>query len=156
MGQNQGQGIGMYPRRFTPQSAAAGFTLIELMITIAVVAILATIAISTYQDQIVKSRRSAAAACLQQSAQFMERYYTTHLRYDSDPPAVIAACDTEVGQHYDVELVPSSLQAKAFTLQAVPKHSQEAKDTLCGTLTINQQGVRGASGSASATPDKCW
>lgn len=144
----------MYPRRLT-QYAAAGFTLIELMITIAIVAILATIAVSSYQDQIVKSRRAAGAACLQQSAQFLERYYTTHLRYNANPAPVIAACDDEVSPHYVVELVPGSLQAKAFTLRAVPQAAQAAKDTLCGTLTINQQGVRGESGTA-ASADQCW
>ena len=144
----------MYPRRLT-QHAAAGFTLIELMITIAIVAILATIAVSSYQDQIVKSRRAAGAACLQQSAQFLERYYTTHLRYNANPAPVIAACDDEVSPHYVVELVPGSLQAKAFTLRAVPQAAQAAKDTLCGTLTINQQGVRGESGTA-ASADQCW
>lgn len=144
----------MYPRRLT-QYAAAGFTLIELMITIAIVAILAVIAVSSYQDQIVKSRRAAGAACLQQSAQFLERYYTTHLRYNANPAPVIAACDDEVSPHYVVELVPGSLQAKAFTLRAVPQAAQAAKDTLCGTLTINQQGVRGESGTA-ASADQCW
>ena len=72
----------------------AGFTLIELLIVIAIIGILAVIAVSTYQDQIVKSRRAAAAACLQEGAQFMERYYTTNLTYAN---ATAPACDADIG-----------------------------------------------------------
>lgn len=155
MEQHQGNSMHLRHRDLTRHGAEAGFTLIELLITIAIVAILATIAISTYQDQIVKSRRAAAASCLQQGAQFLERYYTTHLSYNGNPAPVIAGCDDEVGPHYVVEPVPGSLQAKAFTLRAVPQHAQADRDTLCATLTINQQGVRGESGTA-ASADQCW
>jgi type IV pilus assembly protein PilE len=134
---------------------AAGFTLLELMIVVAVVAILASIALASYRDQVVKSRRATGAACLQERAQFMERYYTTYLSYNADPAPVIAQCDTEVSPHYQVSLVAGSLGAKTFTLQAVPQGAQATSDTKCGTLTVNAQGVRGESGSAS-TADECW
>lgn len=138
--------------------SAAGFTLLELMIVVAIVGILSTIAYASYQDQIIKSRRAAGAACLQERAQFMERYYTTYLSYNPPSPApapVIAACDNEVSPHYLVELLPGSLQARAFTLRAVPQGAQATKDTLCATLTINQQGARTESGTA-ASVDECW
>ncbi|KAF1720770.1 type IV pilin protein [Pseudoxanthomonas wuyuanensis] len=136
--------------------AEAGFTLLELMIVVAVVAILSTIAYGSYQDQIVKSRRAAGASCLQERAQFMERYYTTHLTYNKTGSApAIAQCDNEVSPHYQVSLVAGSLNAKAFTLQAVPQGAQSTRDTLCGTLTLNQQGVRGESGTATSA-DQCW
>src|SRR3546814_11828061 len=63
------------------RKSASGFTLLELMITVAVVAILATIAYASYQDQIIKSRRAAGATCLQERAQFLARFYTTNLSY---------------------------------------------------------------------------
>ncbi len=141
----------MYPRRLT-QHAAAGFTLIELMITIAIVAILATIAVSSYQDQIVKSRRAAAASCLQQGAQFLERYYTTNLSYAN---ATAPDCDDEVRAHYAQPSFSAGPTAKTYTLRIVPTGAQLTRDTLCGTLTINQQGVRGESGTA-ASADQCW
>lgn len=135
----------------------SGFTLLELMITVAVVAILATIAYASYQDQIVKSRRAAAAACLQERAQFMERFYTTNLSYlDSASAApAISQCDNEVSPHYQVGLAAGTT-ARAFTLQAVPQGVQATRDTKCATLTINQLGARGVSGTASATPEVCW
>lgn len=135
----------------------AGFTLLELMITVAVVAILATIAYASYQDQVVKSRRAAGAACLQERAQFMERFYTSNLSYlDSAGSAPdIAQCDNEVSPHYQIGLAAGTT-ARAFTLQAVPQGGQASSDTKCATLTLNQQGVRGATGSASATPQDCW
>ena len=134
----------------------AGFTLLELMITVAIVAILATIAYASYSSQIVKSRRAAGAACLQERAQYMERYYTTHLTYsNAAAQPVIAACDGEVSPHYQVSPVAGSLGAKTFTLQAVPQGGQATKDTLCGTLTINAQGVRGEGGTATDAT-QCW
>lgn len=136
----------------------SGFTLLELMITVAVVAILATIAYASYQDQIVKSRRATAAACLQERAQFMERFYTTNLSYlDSAGAApAISQCDNEISPYYQVGLAAGTT-ARAFTLQAVPQGVQATRDTKCATLTLNQLGARGVKdGSASATPEVCW
>ena len=129
-----------------------GFTLLEVMIVVAVVAILAAIALASYEGQITKSRRSAGAGCLQERAQFMERYYTTNLTYVD---AVIQQCDPEVSPHYQVSLVGGAATANAFTLQAIPQGGQATNDTLCGTLTVNAQGVRTASGTASAATE-CW
>lgn len=129
-----------------------GFTLIELMFVVAIIAILAVIAISTYQDQVVKSRRAAAASCLQQSAQFMERYYTTNLSYANAPRP---NCDAEVLAHYAQPSFVGTPAAKTYSLQIVPSGAQASKDTLCGTLTINQQGVRGEGGTATSA-DQCW
>ncbi len=61
-----------------------GFTLIELMIVVAVVGILAAIAYPSYQEQVRKSRRADGAAVLMQNAQFLERFFTENGRYDQD------------------------------------------------------------------------
>lgn len=128
-----------------------GFTLLELLITIAIVAILATIAMASYRDQVVRSKRGAGAACLQQSAQAMERYYTTNMTYVG---AVAGQCDTEVAQDYAVTFVADPT-VRAYTLQATPQGGQATSDTKCGTLSINQQGVRGEGGTATSA-DECW
>ncbi|MFT4197455.1 MAG: type IV pilin protein [Pseudoxanthomonas sp.] len=130
----------------------AGFTLIELMIVVAVIAILAAIAYASYSHYLIKTRRNAAAVCLQERAQYLERYYTTNMTYlgVSDP----AACDT-VSDFYTLSYSVTPT-ATAYTIQAVPvSGSAQAKDTTCGTLTINQAGVRTANGSTSLASE-CW
>ena len=59
------------------QNIQNGFTLIELMITVGIVAVLAGIAYPTYQDSVIKSRRADAKAALSELSVFMERLYTT-------------------------------------------------------------------------------
>ena len=137
------------PRR-APVRRAGGFTLLELMITVAIVAILASLAYASYQSQIIKSRRATATACLQERAQFMERYYTTHLTYAGAPNP--AQCGPDLAGLYTIAFsgTPAS---KSFVIQATPQASQ-ANDTQCGTLSINAQGVRTKSGTGTVA--ECW
>lgn len=131
-----------------------GFTLIELLVAMTIVAILLTLAYSSYQDSIVKSRRAAATTCLQQNAQFMERYYTTQMTYVGAPAPT--ACGNDVSDHYALSYsVTPAAGADVFTIQAVPTGNQLAKDTRCGTLTISQTGAR-TTESGTASVDDCW
>lgn len=123
-----------------------GFTLIELMITVAVVAILVTIAYASYQSFVIKSRRSAAQACLMQTAQLMERHYTTALSYAA-APAPAGACITELTGFYAFSFVGAPT-ASAFQVQAVPTAAQP--DSKCGTMTVNQ------TGNTTPTTSGCW
>jgi len=131
----------------------AGFTLLELMIVVAIVAILSTIAYASYSNQIVKSRRATAANCLQERAQFMERWYTTTMSYAAAP--IPAQCGPDIDPFYVVSFVAAPT-ARAYQIQAVPQGGQASGDAKCATLGINAQGARTASGTASATPQECW
>lgn len=138
-------------------AAQRGFSLIELMITVAIVAILASIAMVSYNWVMIKARRSAAAGCLQEAAQYMERFHTTNMSYLSAAGAAptLPACSTDVSNFYTVSLAAST--ATSFSITAVPISGKaQARDTECATLTIDQRGVRSASGSLSSTPAKCW
>jgi len=131
----------------------AGFTLLELMITVAIVAILAAIAYASYSNQIVKSRRAAAANCLQERAQFMERFYTTTMTYAAAPAP--PQCGPDIDPFYAVAFVGVP-DARTFVIRATPLGAQLAGDAKCAILGINAQGDRTASGTSSATPSDCW
>lgn len=131
--------------------AAAGFTLIELMIAVAIVGILVAVAVGSYDFAMVKTRRAAAKGCLTEGAQFMERYYTTHFSYnDTDDPSVLPACSADVTDFYTIGF-DGTPDARSFKIQAVPQGSQATSDTKCGTLSLDQVGTKGAT-----DVDACW
>lgn len=136
-----------------------GFTLIELMVVVAIVGILAAIAYPSYMDSVMKSRRGAAKACLSEYAHFMERYYTTNLAYNRDTAGVnlvipVLACTTEgqINQHYTFTV--DNLTRSTFTATATPLGSQLTADTKCGTLSLTHDGQRKVSVTGNAAT--CW
>jgi type IV pilus assembly protein PilE len=140
--------------------SAAGFTLIELMITVAIVAILAAIAYPSYQNHVTKTRRAAAAACAMEAAQYMERFYTTNMSYANAKGVGGAAvalpqtqCATDLVDHYTVKL--SAVAVASYTIAAEPEGGQKARDTKCAILSIDQTGKKSVSGTSTVVKD-CW
>lgn len=125
-------------KRDQPMRAMRGFTLIELMVTVAIVAILAAIAIPSYQEQVRKSRRGQAKADLVEYAQMAERFHSINNTYVGFAPPTAVSPRTGVA-HYSI--VPTNRTARTFTLTATPTSAAQSADR-CGVLTINQAGRR--------------
>jgi len=129
-----------------------GFTLIELMIAIAVVAILAAIALPSYQNYVLKSGRADAKAALYGVAQTLERCYTRFSAYNNANCA-LSASDTQMSENDKYEVTVTSVDATEFELTAEPQGSQ-TKDTECKNFTLTHTGEKGVSGTG--TVDDCW
>jgi type IV pilus assembly protein PilE len=136
-----------------------GFTLVEMVIVVLIISILAAIAYPAYQNHVIKTRREAAKGCLLEMQQFMERYYTTNLRYDQPmgggAAVALPPCQagTDVTNHYQVGFNGAPTRT-AYQLRAVPQGRQATVDTYCGTMSVNNQGVKAKTGSQ--TVDYCW
>ncbi|MBY4598406.1 type IV pilin protein [bacterium BD-1] len=135
------------------QNKERGFTLIELMIAVAIVAVLAGIAYPSYVNYVTNTRRAAAAACLTEMSQFMERYYTTNMDYE-DASIPERDCEANLADFYTIGLSGEPTKS-AYTLTAVPKGAQLSRDTKCGTLGLDQTGDRTETGTAEDASE-CW
>lgn len=137
------------------RNRARGFTLIELMVVVAVVAILAAVAVPSYQDAVRKGHRGQAKADLVDLAQQAERYRTinngSYLGFTV--PSGAATSPRTGTARYDVAL-QGAATATTFEIRAVPRTGQN-KDTKCMTLSINQLGQKAIVGGSGSATD-CW
>lgn len=133
----------------TLPQAPKGFTLIEMLIALACVALLASLAWPSYQSLILRSQRAQARASLLQAAHWLERAASANGSYPltADVPASVLQID---GQRYKMSVTST---AQSYTLSATPVGTQTAD--ACGTLTVNHLGVRSVQG-ASQTAAQCW
>ena len=149
----------------------AGFSLVELMIAVAIVALLAAIAYPSYMRYTIKTNRNAAEACLSEHSNYMERLYTTTLNYGLAPASGSTSggttavtslppldCDaaSQTGKNYTYTFGPTLAvpSTSAYTIQAAPNSTLQNQDTTCGTVWIDQTGARHITGTG--TVDQCW
>lgn len=128
-----------------------GFTLIEVMIVVAIVGILAAMAYPSYLEYIQRGRRAEARTALQQAAQWLERVATASGRY----PAVEgfpASMQSVPSGTYGIDYAPNAMGA-TYTLTATPQGPQR-KDK-CGALTLAQDGQKGLQDPTQKV-EYCW
>ena len=128
-----------------------GFTLIELMVVVAIIGILSAIAYPSYLQYVIRANRADAQAFMLENVQFMERYFTTNGTYvyggvlprDQSPESGTAK--------YLITLTPAAT-ATGFTIQAAPAAGYA--DPQCDTMTIDQTGATTESGTGALAD--CW
>lgn len=136
------------------RTGMSGFTLIELMIAVAIVGILSMLAYPSYVEHVRRGYRVEARTALLEAQQFMERFYAANSRYTSD-----AAGTTSPTLPARLQNVPAG--SPRYTLSvaaAVNSYTLTATvvDTdKCGNLTLTNTGVKGRSGSEMSVQD-CW
>ncbi|WP_415892731.1 type IV pilin protein [Neptuniibacter sp. PT8_73] len=128
----------------------AGFSLIELMIAVAILGIIVSIAYPSYQSYLRDSRRADAEGVLVEMAQWMERRYTVDGSYNEGgtPTLPIQQSPRDGAIHYVISI--SAIGSESFTLTATAQGAQNQDD--CGHLSITQTGAKTVTGGGR----KCW
>lgn len=140
-----------------------GFTLLELMIVVAVIAILASIALPFYGDQVEKGRRAEGKAALLRTALAQERHYTNSGSYATSVSTLVTqdglsgvdtSGNTETG-YYVVSILAGA--GTTFTAQAQTQGSQTGDNDFCAVFSIDNLGVKSAvDGASNDTTGVCW
>lgn len=131
-----------------------GFTLIELMIAVAIIGIVAAITYPSYTDYVARTNRAEGQQELVRIANLMEQYFLDHRAYPTDLSKLgltVSGGGVFTGENlYKVTAAQSN--NFDYTLTATPQGVQASRDANCGSLTLDSLGTKGADGNAA----ECW
>ncbi len=124
-----------------------GFMPVGLMIALAVLLIMATVAYPLYTGYTTKARRSDARVAVLQEASAQERFFTLSGRFSS---GLLTNAVSRAG-FYDLSVVATTT---TFTVTVTPRAGEaQVNDAVCSSFSLDQTGVKGAAGT---DPHKCW
>ncbi|KJZ00977.1 hypothetical protein TW76_01330 [Pseudoalteromonas ruthenica] len=136
-------------------SAGQGFTLIEVMIVVAIVGILVAVAYPSYAEHVRKAARAEAMSAVLETANRLEQFYVDNRVYTSDLTGVGVNTLTE-SDYYSISIALQD-SAQAFIVTAEPYSGPALKDSDCGGFTVTDTGRRGVTvSSVSSRIDECW
>lgn len=137
------------------RAATSGFTLAELMIVVAIVAILAAIAIPSYNRYVLRANRSAAEDVMMSMASAQERFMIDSRQYTTaNSDLGYGTLPDTVSPNYGIAMTTSVGPPPGFTITATPvAGSNQANDTDCNVLTLDSNGNKSANGTSTA---RCW
>ena len=149
------------------RTTTGGFSLIELMVAVAIVALLSAIALPSYTAYITRAARADARTQLLQVAQFLQRFYSANDSYATDRssnavsiPASLNRSPADGTKLYDFGFATGSPTATTYRIQMVPVAGGIMANDECGTFQLDSTGVRSVvvSGTTNTSTlrDRCW
>jgi type IV pilus assembly protein PilE len=146
-----------------PHARMAGVTLLELLVTVAIVGILGAIAYPSYTNYVMRTNRVVGKSLLLQVADRQEQFFADNKRYTTDLTQLgynangfmvddqsAYVPDADANRLYRISLTNAT--ATTFTANAAPQLNQATRDTNCQTLTLTHRGLKGQTGPST----DCW